>query len=235
MPRTGVHNYQINAEMRPRPRGNRFIREINPNMNIKYYADRHNVTLTKDSQYEIGVLFNDGGTFAFSLNPLFERLTAPFRLRPGIAVPAGDYNINEWRLSYTSDRSKLFSGSARHDWGDFWDGYKKNGSFSGKLSLKPHLAATVTYQYNIVDVKAGSFRADLYTTRVVYSFNPRMFVDAFVQYNTDTGRILTNLRFNLTHRPLSDISIVYTENRAAGSSPDALRALILKYTHLLQF
>jgi hypothetical protein len=234
--RTDVRNYQFNFNWYLRPGGNNYFRELMPNMNVKYYEDHDFGLVSRDTQFEpVYIVFRDGATASFSINPQFDRLVEPFRIRPGIFVPVGDYTFNEYRLAYSSDRSQLFSGSIRYVWGPFYDGDKRTASATARLLVKPHLSASLSYSHNQVDVKAGGFRADLYSLRVGYSFNPVAFADAFIQYNTDTGKIVTNLRFNLIHRPLSDISVVFTEDRAAGTSPDAVRALIFKYTHLVQF
>ena len=99
----------------------------------------------------------------------------------------------------------------------------------------------MSYEYNKIGVNTGDFRANLYGLRFNYSFTPKMFFNSFIQYNTETNRFLTNIRFNLEHRPLSYISFVLTEDRLRGlsgveGSDDVVgRALILKYTHLFQF
>ncbi len=86
-----------------------------------------------------------------------------------------------------------------------------------------------------MDVSAGQFQADLYSLRFNYSFSPTMFIDTFIQYNGTTEKVLTNLRFSWEHHPLSHLSLVFTEDRLTGPSTDLFRAIILKYTHLLQF
>jgi hypothetical protein len=235
VPRAGVRNYQLNTAYHFRPGGNGYIREIHPNMNVKYFTDRDNLTLTKDQHYEIDFRLRDGGQLRFSLNPQFDRLEEPFRIRPGVVIPAGDYFWDEYRILWSSDASRRFSTSGRFFWGTFYDGEKTSATVTTRVNIRPHLATQMSYTTNIVDLRAGSFRADLYSLRASYDFNPRMFVDAFVQYNTDTDRILTNLRFRLMHRPLSDISLALNEDRASGLNPDVARSIIVKYTHLLQF
>ncbi|MBI4455909.1 MAG: carbohydrate binding family 9 domain-containing protein [Acidobacteria bacterium] len=235
VPRAGVKNYQYNFDLRPRTRGNAYIREFHPNMTIKYFTDRHNLTLTRENHYQFQVLFRDGGQFNVSYNPEFERLQAPFQIRTGVTIPAGDYFFQDYRLEYDSDRSRSLFGSAKLARGSFYDGHKTSTSFSATLSMRPHFSSEARYEHNFVEISAGKFRADLYSLRFGYSFNPRMFVDAFIQYNTSTGKILTNLRFDLMHRPLSNISVVFIEDRLAGLGTDLSRAFIFKYTHLLQF
>jgi hypothetical protein len=68
--------------------------------------------------------------------------------------------------------------------------------------------------------------------RLDWSFTPRMFLNAFVQYNGEADTWLSNIRYNLIHRPLSDIYVVWNETRSPAGTR---RALLLKYTHLLSF
>jgi hypothetical protein len=59
-----------------------------------------------------------------------------------------------------------------------------------------------------------------------------MFLNAFIQYNSETDAWLSNVRFNLIHRPLSDVFIVWNETRAQGLTA---RSVIVKYTHMFAF
>ena len=235
VPRQGVRIYQYNLGLRPRPEGGGFIREIHPHGNTKYYTDRDNVTLTKDSHFGLQFSFRDRSNFEVSVDPQFERLREPFRLREGVIIPPGDYGYNELKVNYSSDQSQLLSGSMDLTTGGFFDGDKTSIDLAGNLLLKPNYFAQFSYRYNDIDLEEGSFRADLYGMSLHYSFNPRVFVDVFVQYNQDIDKVLTNVRFNWIHHPLSDLSLVFTEERFTGLGTDVSRAFIVKYTHLLQF
>ena len=235
VPRQGVRIYQYNLGLRPRPAGDGWIREIHPHGNTKYFTDRDNLTLTKDSHFGLQFFFRDRSSFEVSVDPQFERLREPFRLREGVIIPPGDYSYNEFKVNYSSDQSQLLSGSMDLTTGGFLDGDKTSIDFAGNLLVKPNFFASFSYRYNDVDVREGSFRADLYGLSLHYSFNPRVFADVFVQYNQDIDKVLTNLRFNWIHHPLSHLSLVFTEERFSGLGADVSRAVIVKYTHLLQF
>ena len=235
VPRHGVRIYQYNLSLRPRPAGDGFIREIHPHGNTKYYTDRDNLTLTKDSHYGLQFFFRDRSNFEVSVDPQFERLREPFRLREGVVIPPGDYGYNELKVEYSSDQSQLLSGSVDLTTGGFFDGDKTSIDLAGNLLLKPNFFAKFSYGYNNIDLKEGSFRADLYGMSLHYSLNPRVFADVFLQYNQDINKVLTNVRFNWIHHPLSHLSLVFTEERFAGLSTDVSRAFIVKYTHLMQF
>jgi len=63
-----------------------------------------------------------------------------------------------------------------------------------------------------------------------------MYLDALMQFNHDLKQMNTNVRFNLLHHPLSDLFVVYNEQRF--TTPSALtpgRGLILKFTQMLAF
>ena len=170
-----------------------------------------------------------------SFDPQFERLREPFPIREGVTILPGDYGWNEFKVNYNSDQSQILSGSVDLATGGFFDGNKTSVDFAANLLLPPNFSATASYVYNSVEVSSASFRADLYGLKLHYSFNPRVFADVFVQYNQDIDKVLLNARFNWIHRPLSNLSLVYTEERFTGFSSDVSRALIVKYTHLLQF
>jgi len=97
----------------------------------------------------------------------------------------------------------------------------------------------VALQRNDIDLPAPmhDFVTNLVTTRIGYAFNTRAFLDTLVQYNTDLKQLSANIRFDLIHRPLSDLFIVYNEQQLT-ETPTPIntgRGLILKYTHMLAF
>ena len=75
----------------------------------------------------------------------------------------------------------------------------------------------------------------LVSGRLNYNFNTKMFLNALLQYNTDTHQVSSNLRFNLIHRPLSDFFLVYNERRDERTNALIDRALIAKVTYLMAF
>ena len=81
-------------------------------------------------------------------------------------------------------------------------------------------------QYNRNDVKMpwGDFLVNLTTLRVDYTFSPRMTIRSLTQFNTSTNEISNNIRFNLIHRPGSDLYVVYNDLRQTGPAGRHLRA-----------
>jgi hypothetical protein len=79
------------------------------------------------------------------------------------------------------------------------------------------------------------FVTTLWTVRSNYSFTSNMFLDGLVQYDPDRELFNANLRFNLIHWPLSDLFIVFSEQRFfTPEEPIAPgRSVILNFTQML--
>jgi hypothetical protein len=91
-------------------------------------------------------------------------------------------------------------------------------------------------RHNRIDLPGfATTSADVYGAGLDLFFSTRMLTNASVQYNQATEELITNVRVNWIHAPLSDLFLVLTERRdtAAGRVPE--RVLALKVTKLLSF
>ena len=91
------------------------------------------------------------------------------------------------------------------------------------------------YGKSSVRLPRGSFSTELSSARVDYSFSPRMFLNTLVQYNSQLNAVVTNVRFNFTYRPLSDLFIVYSRTQSTNHSLKTAQGLIIKFTYLFDF
>ena len=62
-----------------------------------------------------------------------------------------------------------------------------------------------------------------------------MFLKALIQYNSDRKLVTSNIRFNFIHHPLSDLFLVYNEQRDVSGVGKTDWAISVKYTHLVAF
>ena len=80
------------------------------------------------------------------------------------------------------------------------------------------------------------FVATLYTTRASYSFNTKAFVDALTQFDPDSRQMSANVRLNVIHHPLSDVFVVYNDQRfLTPDAPVAGRSVVIKVTQMVSF
>ena len=236
--RTGVKSTRARIEFHPRPSQNRLIREFHPHAIARYFTDQENRTLTKINHFGLEITFQDGTQLEFKRDDRFERLDDPFDIRPEqpeLAIPIGDYSFTQYAFEFVSDRSKPIFANFTYQAGDFFNGERTSWILGGTVRPTFKLSFDFSYQRNDFALTGGDFLTNLLLLRTNYSFNPRMFLTALIQYNSDIRKVSSNLRFNFIHRPLSDLFVVYNERRAVSDQREVDRIFSLKYTHLLEF
>ena len=232
VPRTGIRKTRGMFSVKPRP-GERisWIREFQPSVDANYITNQENVLETRTVESSFSILFEDSSNFRVGHQARFERLTEPFEIRPEQEIPVGDYTFDEYSLSFSSDPSRLFSGRVGVTIGGFFDGDKDSYDLSVGFRPSYHFNAEVSWNHDDIRLASENFETDLVKTTLSYSFNPRVFLNALIQYNSEAGEISTNVRFNFIHKPLSDFFLVYNERRSTTGEVWE-RALIAKITYV---
>jgi len=235
VPRRGMSKWASfwGAHWRPKALS-RQIREIFPHWQIDYINDASGRLETRLIDYHLPLTLQDGTFLEMGINSSYERLVAPFAIHPRVSIDPGRYRFTEYFFLATTNRSKPLSVTTRLATGPFYDGYRRQ--YSGGITLRANYRVTTTFAYtrNNIDLKNGSFNADLFSLRAAYSFSTTVFVNALIQYNQTARVWSSNIRFNIIHRPLSDLYVVYNERRD-DTGRLLGRALIFKFTYLLSF
>jgi Domain of unknown function (DUF5916)/Carbohydrate family 9 binding domain-like len=240
--RTGMRKYLADVGVRPRTPWLRAhgIREIHPHIVWDYQEDLRGALLAKRLHTGLSFFFNNGAVIEWSENPSFNRLVTPFRPNPKMAspIPAGGYSWNEHSLFLISDQSRKISTSTRLTFGGLYAGTQRTINSSVLFRPNYRFRASVGMQRTeaVLRVPALRFTNSLVTARTSYSFTPNMFIDALSQYDAVSKLFNANVRFNLIHHPLSDLFIVYNDQRIR--TPDAPipgRALLVKFTQMVSF
>jgi hypothetical protein len=233
--RRAMTHYDTEVTWQPRPRDASTIRHYIVEGGADYYADGNGDLETRLQSGGAGLTLQNGAQVVFRVQNTFDRLVDPFEIRPSVTVQPGDYEYARYSVTANSDPSRRLSGSVSTSIGEFWDGTSE--AFRGSFAVRPshHLTITGTLDYNTADLPAGSFDATLVGVRVFYGFSSNAFLNTFVQYNASVNQFSSNTRFNLIHRPLSDLFVVYNERRDTSSRSLIDRAIILKFTNLFDF
>ncbi|HSM60817.1 MAG TPA: DUF5916 domain-containing protein [Longimicrobiales bacterium] len=239
--RTGVRKYFVDFGLRPRPASMQRlgIREMHPHIVWNYYEDLSGRIVAKNLHSGYTFFMQDGGFWELSVNPKFEKTESPFRISPDIdAIPAGSYSWAEYQIRGNSDPSRVLSGGVTGIVGGLWSGTQKtvNANVTVRPSYRFYLEARVQRTAGDLDVPDADFTRTFWTFRTNYSFSTNMFVDALLQYDPGSDRINTNVRFNLIHHPLSDLFIVFNEQRFEnGEGIPPGRGLTIKATQMVAF
>jgi len=237
--RKGIRKHFVDFGVRPRPERLRKygIREVHPHTRYNIYTDQSNVKVSHTNHVAIALFFESGGYVELQWNPRFERIVAPFKVRPDQSFAARGYGWNEYALELETNHSRKVSGSALLTTGGFWSGTQKSAKVGIIIRPSYHLTLDTALQRNDISLPfpMHAFATTLVASRIGYAFNTRTFFDTLLQYNTDLKQFSANLRFDLIHRPLSDLFVVYNEQRYTSQDVTSGRGLIVKYTHMLAF
>jgi hypothetical protein len=240
VPRQGVNNTLLYAGYTWRPAWFRRIglRETRPHWQLDIYQRQNGQGLESRYQdFHWPFTFNDSSFVEFGVNPNVEEIRTPFPINSArnVGVLPGRYDFNEYFVLWRGNTSAPLSFEARYSNGEFYDGYRRGYTFGPVFRPNERLNAAVNLQVNDIEVSGGAFVSKLVTSRVNFNFNTKMFVNALLQYNTDSRQWSSNLRFNIIHRPLSDFFLVYNERRDERSGTLINRALVAKMTYLVAF
>ena len=237
--RRGIHNYELQGNYRFRPAAvSKWIREIQPHWVLDMFTSQEDGSL--DSRYQdfhFPINFQDGTFFEAGVNPNVEviRTSFPINSARGVRVNPGRYEFDEYFILVNSNQAAPFAMGARYSTGEFYDGYRRSYSLGPSFRMNENFNTSLGVQIQDVELSTGDYVSTLVTGRVNYNFNTRMFVNALLQYNTDSRQWSSNLRFNIIHRPLSDFFLVYNERRDERSGEMLDRAIVAKMTYLMAF
>ena len=239
--RTGIRKWSIDTGIRPRSTGlrKRGVREMHPHIAWNYYTDLSGNEVAKRLHTGYSFFFNNGGFSELSINPRGELLTQPFQINSAVpAIQSGKYDWTEYMFRYNSDASRLLSATFTGIIGGLWTGTQRTirTTVTVTPSYKFRASLGVSRTAGNLEGPNGKFVQEIWTARANYSFTTNMFIDALAQYDADRKRFNANVRFNLIHHALSNLFIVYNEQRfVTDGGPAPGRSIIVKVTQMLSY
>jgi len=237
IPRRGVNNeYAYISRTFRSARFPTWLREIRPHWQGDSFTRQQDGSLdTRQQDFHLPFFFSDGGFSEIGANTNVEVTRSAFVLNAarGAHVPAGRHEYTEYFLTFGGNGAARFTPSIRYSIGRFYGGYRRSYAAGPSMHINERLSASLNLQVNDVSLPTVSYVSTLATTRINYNFNTKMFLNALLQYTTDTHQLSSNIRFNVIHRPLSDFFFVYNEHRDERLGIRQDRSLIAKLTYML--
>jgi hypothetical protein len=168
-----------------------------------------------------------------------EGVSAPFEIYPGIIVPTGLYDNQEAMLVLNTNQAARVSLQMRAAIGGFFGGDRVALTPVVRVRFSDAFNSELSIVRNDIDLPEGPFETTLVRLRASYSFSPRMFTQALVQYN-DRDRIWsTNLRFGWIRQANTGLFVVYNDLHPfddyafdAGDYRGVDRSLVVKFSRM---
>ncbi|HXV86166.1 MAG TPA: DUF5916 domain-containing protein [Gemmatimonadales bacterium] len=212
-----------------------WIQELNPLLEVDYITNVAGVLETRQTLAGLGVTFTEGGNLDVEVRDQFEQLADSFSIFPGVTIPPGGYGFRDMSVSYGSSERRRLTGRVSVTAGEFWSGTRRAVQLGASWRPRHNLFLELSANRNDVRLPEGSFLADLASARVRFAASTRLFGSAFVQYNAESEQLISNVRLNWRHAPLSDAFVVLVDRRHAPSNTVLERSLALKVTRLFAF
>jgi hypothetical protein len=238
VPRLGVTNTWINVRRSFRPRWiPSWMRELWPHWVLDMYRRPDGKVESVYQDFHFPFNTQSGSQFEAGFNPNLEDVDESFVINNArrATVGPGRHKFTEYFIYWNTNNSARFSYQSRYSTGEFYDGHRRSYVFGPSFKPNAKLNASAQLQVNDITLPGASYVSTLITSRLNYNFSTRMFVNALLQYNTDSRQWSSNLRFNIIHRPLSDFFLVYNERRDERTGTLINRAVIAKMTYLMAF
>ncbi len=141
-----------------------------------------------------------------------EVLFIPFAISPGVILPPGDYSFDERMIEIAPTAQRRVSGRLTYRAGEFYDGDHTN--LIGELTYRPakHFRATLTYDYNDVNLPQGDFIVRLMSLRADIVFSSRLSWVNLVQYDNVSGVVGINSRLHYIPEDGKEVFLVFNHN-----------------------
>jgi hypothetical protein len=222
----------------PRPASIRAVRKFSFEADLDNFENSVGSLETRIAAGTFGIEFQSGDRWNIKYIRNYELLVSPFPIARDVVIPVGGYDFQEARTTYDLGRQRRVSGKITLAHGSFYSGERTEAGYGGRIVVSSSFAVEPLVSINWVDLPEGRFTAKLIRSRLIYTFSPRMFVSALLQYNSSNDSLGSNIRFRWEYRPGSDLYVVYNEGRGTGLGGFPFlenRTLVFKITRLFRF
>ena len=242
MRREDMRKNHAQVRFSPRPQSIDSIRKFSFEGNFSNITNNLGTLETRNTRLEFKIDFERGDHFEINYTRSYEFLDEEFDITDDVIIPIGGYDFQDVRYSYRFGPQWNVAGRSVSGWvsfrhGTFFSGNRKEVSYWGRVEVTPQLSLEPRLALNWIDLKEGSFTTNLLSVRANYTFTPRAFVGALVQYNSDASSFSSNIRFRWEYQPGSDLYVVYSDGRDTtfrGFPQLENRSFVIKFTRLFR-
>ena len=211
------------------------FQELRPHVSYSSYWNRQglqeSMQVHMDSHWEL----RSGHEFHTGMNVTRQGVALPFEIYPGVVVPPGTYEHAEAQPVLFTNQGAPFSVRFNGVFGGFFGGTRRQWAPSMRLRLGETFDSELTLTHNDIDLPGGDFTTNLWSSRISYSFTPRLYTQALIQYNDRAEVWSSNPRFGWLQDANTGLFVVYNDTQGLGGNMDLLRAdrsLTVKFSRM---
>ena len=238
-----LRNYVL-ARYSPRPTMD-LVRQLTWEGSYDYFENGAGVTETQIAQGIFGVEFENSDRFSANYERRYDFVPQEFNAAGVVPIPVGEYDYQSIFLSYAMGQQRRVSGTLSLWSGDYYHGtINAVGYQRGRVEITPQFSLEPGLSVNHISLPVeGTYTVPLVTSRVTYTFTPRMFFGGLIQYSPISDTISANLRLRWEYQPGSELFVVYNDQRdvadfsfGARRWPELQnRAFVIKFNRMFRF
>ncbi len=237
------HDFQrsyVYGQFSPRPEGIEAVRQFTWGGSLDYITNGAGQIETRILSGRFQTSFENSDSFSADIQQDYEFLTEPFELAGEMTLPVGGYEFTDFQVSYRMGPQRRIAGNLSLQHGQFFDGEITAVGYSrGRIEVTRQFAVEPSVSFNRITLPQGAFTARVTTTRLTYTFTPRMFASALLQHNSVDNVLSTNVRLRWEYQPGSELFVVYNDQRdtwlSRGFPMLENRAFVVKVTRQFRF
>ena len=237
--RPDYRNSSATLRFSPRLKTHKRIRQLFWTYNLDYITNSAASQVeNRNNQAEFAIDLHNSDRFSATYTDQYEFIPAAFTISPGVRIPRAQYNYETFRVSYSLGNQRKVAGTVSAQTGTLYNGDRTTFGYSGRLSFSPRFVMEPGIQFNSVTLPYGNFSANLLSTRVIVTPQPRMQIMSLLQWNQSAKTMTSSVRLRWEYIPGSDFFVVFTDGRNTPDSrnPGLLnRTFAVKLTRLLRF
>jgi hypothetical protein len=197
----------------PRPKNNRFIRQVSTETWAEWLTDTANELLGRAFRVTLAdVAFHSGDSVSVTVNPIYERLERDFVIG-GVTLPRGStHQYTRYSANVSTASQRKLSGGVNVQTGTFYTGHRRDLSTSLNVRPRPGVLATLTALVNRVELPGTEFTTTILRALVNTQFGPFVSLANNLQYDSDSRVLGWQVRFRWILTPGNDIYFVTLNN-----------------------
>ncbi len=237
-----LRNYAL-GRYSPRP-SMESVRQFTWEGSYDYFENGAGVPETRIAQGIFGIEFENSDRLSANYEQRYDLVPETFDAAGVVPIPVGEYDYRSIFLSYAMGQQRRVSGTL-----SLWQGGYYHGDITavgyqrGRVEITPQFSLEPGMSINRISLPDGMYTVPLVTSRVTYTFTPRMFFGALIQYSPVSETMSANLRLRWEYQPGSELFVVYNDQRdVADFSFGAKRwpvlqnrAFVIKFNRLFRF
>lgn len=208
--RTGIHNAHLWNRYR-------WYWQNQPLYRLDVFAEGDLVTdldgQRLDRTYWFG--FDAGDVLGDYLNaswqPQWERLDAPFAIRPGIVIPAGDHNWERVNVRLGTTNARPVNIGLEWSGGGFFTGNRDD--YEIELGWRPsgRIELEAEWELRQIRLPQGNFDVRIASGRAVYTISPELQFSLLAQYDNMSEELGVNFRAKWIMQPGNELFFIVNQ------------------------